>query len=211
MIFTDLYRLGQRMIFDDDLLYKKIPNNIAAYFNVVEGFELDGRSIIVEFDYRNFDIKFAIIRANNINDGKLDIMFGDDNVPTVLTIIPNDFLERGAEYVANDLIDIFSYWVNALAPLFIVGSDSYLKDIYDISSGVLAFKLLAEAQPSELNTDYFIDKSKDKDDLNNVLTRNVLIESLKYSIDELLNRAGIIAVSKEQYNEISNAKKEDKE
>lgn len=193
MLFEELNTQINKIFTQKDILYTDIPFTVKSYFILVKDIELEGKFTMSKIN----NINIAIIKDINIKDGYLDIMLLN-YVPTILIIIPDNFIDRDIEYIAKNITDIYSYCIEAFSELFLLKNDSSLKTIFNISSMILTFKTISEFYPSEIVPHMFLDDTRKRTKSDNNIIINTLNRCFDIDVKTLLDDCGIIAIIREE-------------
>ena len=184
--FTNLFKIVKGRIFGElEVLNTDIPQDILKIIKVTRNKTLDGKMFSFKL---NNDIDIYIIRELD-SFIYADTLFVDSK-RSVVCSIPYDLYNYEQETIVKIVSSLYTYICNQL---ILKPGDTIYNKIISMAPMVLTLHTLREVC-EDLELDSFINE----DDEFHDITKHALYESLSFSIEELLDYCGILAICQEK-------------
>lgn len=194
MLFLDLYIHGIKIFNAPSLMLSPVPNYIYNFVYMTKDKKLEGRRFKKELEKPK--VLLEIIKSQDtfaLND---NLLFDDYSV--LLSILPYeiDLKVMDNKERINLIRNMYSYWIKYLRDSYQVMRGSSLDIVFQLAPLILTFKTISELDIGEFDVNDFL-----TDEDKKFISDRQLKECFSYSVEDLLDKYGIIALLNEKQEE----------
>lgn len=190
MLFSDLYTHGSKIFNMPEIMFRPVPNYIYSFISMTRDKKIEGKRFSKVFE--KISVTIEVIKSED-EYSLHDLMLHND-FPAIISILPNsiDLNAMDNKVRISHINDMYSYWIDYVKGIYRVKENSTLDKIFKLAPLVLTFKTISELNIPDLNINDFM-----SDEDKKLISEKQLKECFSYSIEELLDKYGIITIINE--------------